>query len=301
MSIEEAWSVEYGDFVDPETAYELFWNGVIQDKQKFICPFCRVDMTCVNLDVEEQNWNIHPHFRGRPRHGEKCEESRSSPPSTRSEKQSNNIGKTDVLCFERPKGFFSIRNENLQSQNSVTRPPQKRKHSTTQNRYSIRPLVSKFIAYRTQGTLADNFISIEDETWSYAMLFTGIYHQKQLITERPVIYWGLARIQWLEHTQSYLLKFCESFHYKERDVYPSLFIPKRAVDNYPVKRLLEKRLNKATEDKDNRAFIFVYGAPVEKVDSKNDNVFLNFKLDSLDFVEVRSLSLFDHLKQKKDS
>ncbi|WP_180772348.1 hypothetical protein [Vibrio parahaemolyticus] len=55
-SVEEGWSIEYGDFVDPETAYELFWNGVIRDKQGFICPFCNAKMTCINLDVEEQNW-----------------------------------------------------------------------------------------------------------------------------------------------------------------------------------------------------------------------------------------------------
>lgn len=57
-SVEEGWSIEYGDFVDPETAYELFWNDVIRDKQGFICPFCNAKMTCINIDVEEQNWGL---------------------------------------------------------------------------------------------------------------------------------------------------------------------------------------------------------------------------------------------------
>ncbi len=301
-SVEEAWSIEYGDFVDPETAYELFWSGVIKDKQKFICPFCEANMTCINLDAEEQNWIVHPHFRGRPRHKEGCEDRRSkSSTPAQSEKRNNDIGKIDVLCFGRPSHFFSSKTQIRHPQTFNTRPPQKRQRIANQNRYSIRPLVSKFITYRAQGTLADNFVSIEDETWTYEELFTGVFYQEKLITERPVIYWGTARVQWIEKTQSYFLKFCKPFVHEGQNIYPTLFISKWMLDNYPVKRLLVKRLDKAVESmKDNRAFVFIYGTPIKKNDSKSGRAFLNFELTSLDLVEIRSLSLFDHLQKKKE-
>ncbi|HFK4420941.1 TPA: hypothetical protein ACGZ84_004378 [Vibrio parahaemolyticus] len=294
-SVEEGWSIEYGDFVDPETAYELFWNDVIRDKQGFICPFCNAKMTCINIDVEEQNWGLNPHFRGFPRHEDGCKENRIKSSSSEPRPRCHDVGKTDVLCFDRPKGFFSPRISSRQPQ-SLSHRPQKRKHSTNRNRYSIRPLVSKFIAYRMQGTLADNFISIENETWSYESLFTGVFNQSKLITERPVIYWGTGRVLWVEKTQSYLLKFCKPFVHQEQKIHPSLFISQSLLDDYPVKRLLEKRLKKAVENKtDHRAFVFVYGAPSEKIDAKTGRVFLNFEPSSLDFIEIRSLSLFDRL------
>ena len=31
-SLEEAYSLEYGDIIDPELAYDLFWAGVINGK-----------------------------------------------------------------------------------------------------------------------------------------------------------------------------------------------------------------------------------------------------------------------------
>ncbi|HAS6111682.1 TPA: hypothetical protein I7139_21330 [Vibrio vulnificus] len=295
-SVEEGWSIEYGDFLDPETAYELFWGGAIRDKQQFICPFCGADMTCINLDAEEQDWIVHPHYRGRPRHKDGCEEKRSTSPTTIPyEKKSKGIDKTDELCFTRPNSFFSPRKQN-QHLNSPMRLIKKRNPSTTQRRYSIRPLVSKFITYRTQGTLADNFVSIEGEKWTYESLFKGVYYQEQFVTDRPVIYWGTARVQWIEKSQSYLLTFCKPFVHQGQEVHPSLFVPKWLIDNYPVKRLLEKRLNKAIENKsDHRAFIFIYGPPIEKMESKSGRVFLNFELNSLDLIEIRSLSLFDHL------
>nr|WP_168722870.1 hypothetical protein [Vibrio sp. 23023] len=66
--------------------------------------------------------------------------------------------------------------------------------------------------------------------------------------------------------------------------------------------MLEKRLNKAVaSSRDHRAFAFIYGVPIERINPKTNCVHLNFELDNLDLLEIRSLSLFDHLKRKKAS
>lgn len=65
-SLEEAYSNEYDDIIDAELAYDLFWSGVISSKSAFECPseFCEAKVTCVNMDVEKQDMQQSPHFRG---------------------------------------------------------------------------------------------------------------------------------------------------------------------------------------------------------------------------------------------
>ena len=56
MALDVAFSIEAGDFVDPDRAYDLFWAGVITNKRAFVCPGadCSAQVTCANLDKDVQ-------------------------------------------------------------------------------------------------------------------------------------------------------------------------------------------------------------------------------------------------------
>ncbi|MGE6995243.1 hypothetical protein ACQKIK_17790 [Pseudomonas sp. NPDC047961] len=65
MSLDVAYSIEVDDYVDPDKAYDLYWAGLIADKQAFLCPGtdCTAQVTCCNIDKDAQNMRVVPHFR----------------------------------------------------------------------------------------------------------------------------------------------------------------------------------------------------------------------------------------------
>lgn len=55
---------------------------------------------------------------------------------------------------------------------------------------------------------------------------------------------------------------------------------------------MTKRLTKISESKDKRVFVFLYSKP----HGQGPNC-INFGVDSLDYLEIRYLDLFDELKK----
>ena len=72
MSIEKAYSIEANDIIDAEEAYELYWNGIINDKKAFLCIYCDAAITCANLDKKRAEMKNIPHFKCRG-HADECE------------------------------------------------------------------------------------------------------------------------------------------------------------------------------------------------------------------------------------
>ena len=73
---------------------------------------------------------------------------------------------------------------------------------------------------------------------------------------------------------------------------PSFFISAEQIEAYPVNNLVTKRLTRISESKDKRAFVFLYSKP----HAQGPN-YINFDVDSLDYLEIRYLDLFDELKK----
>jgi hypothetical protein len=44
-----------------------------------------------------------------------------------------------------------------------------------------------------------------------------------------------------------------------------------------------------------KAFVFVYGTPI--LNHKDDKVYINFKVDNLDLLDIKDLSFFDELRK----
>ncbi|UDB46119.1 hypothetical protein [Bacillus safensis] len=187
--IEEAYSLEYFDVIDAEKAYELFWDGLIKDKRKFKCPGCNLKITAANIDKERTEMKNTPHFRSYGVHDFECsyefeKEMQSKSADNRENKKQLTIAKqVDSLFLERPKNHqFVNQSMNVKSSlndndkeislknNSIHKNYQRKSSSY----YSIKPLVSKFIKYKKENKLTENFINIKGYSISYADFFTDL-------------------------------------------------------------------------------------------------------------------------------
>lgn len=296
-ALEEAFSKEYQEDIDAETAYELYWSGTIKDKTQFQCPYCLASATCANLDVLQQDMTYSPHFRVIKGHNEGCKILEKEKSKNGISKKSEPTGKdgVDIFILNRPASFFKTKEPVTASlyvgvKNNTIR-------SKNKKRYSIRPLVSNFIQYKIKDTLNDEFIQIGEESVSYRSFFKGVYNQDVLkVPDRNLAWWGPARFYLSKNKKFYQIVFCEKLKYNQEMIHPSIFIDISELDDYPVSRLLKSRIEKIISEKDNRGFCFIYGSPFIK---NKDNInYVNFNASNLDMLEVRYLTIFDELKKK---
>lgn len=159
----------------------------------------------------------------------------------------------------------------------------------------MRSLVSKFIRYRKDDSLSEHKINIQGKDVSYRSHFKGIYQQPiAALPDENLIYWGVAFIDYIEKNKCYKITFGETLEHGGNNIRPSFFISNAMITDYPVRNLVVKRLEKISKESDKRAFVFIYSRPF----SSGDN-YINFDLESLDYLEIRYLDLFDELKKKK--
>lgn len=309
-SLDEAYSLEYGDFIGPELAYDLYWAGVIGNKSAFICPseFCDAKVTCINIDKEKQDMHQSPHFRGY-NHAEDCDATLGgggeNPIVEGGEGSRAEVSKADeipdVFHLKRPENQFA-KNPDLRGRSAAKKSERRRKRLIEEggrrsgsDYYSVRSLVSKFIRYRKSETLRDHKVNISGKNISYDGLFKGVYRQPiEALPDERLIYWGVAFIDYLEKQRCYQVKFAQPLSWEGREMRPSFFIHDDLIDAYPVRNLVVKRLEKIRNSDERRAFVFLYSRPygVERGGSK----YINFEFDSLDYLEIRFLDLFDDLK-----
>lgn len=310
-SLEEAYSLEYGDIIDPELAYDLFWAGVINDKSAFVCPseFCNAKVTCINIAKEKQDMHQSPHFRGY-KHSADCdatlEDEGSVVEVAGDEGSQAKVVKAeeipDVFHLKRPDNQFA-KNPDMSGEKSQKKKEERRRERLVGDGevrsgsefYSVRSLVSKFIRYRKTQTLSENKVNISGRDQSYGSLFKGVYQQTiEALPEDKLIYWGVAFVDYLENQGCYQIKFGQNLSWEGQEIRPAFFIHDDIIEQYPVRNLVVRRLEKIRNSEDHRAFIFLYSKPygVEKGEKR----YINFNFESLDYLEVRFLDLFEDLK-----
>ena len=309
-SLEEAYSNEYEEVINPELAYDLYWAGIIIDKSDFECPSdkCSAKVTCINIDQDKQDMHQSPHFRGY-NHSDDCDATFGQDTEAGIETLSKsaqskfvkNDSVADIFHVKRPKGQFAKKDPKKIDPNKKKKKQTRRGRSETSDEfdggseyYSVRSLVSKFIRYKKQGSLSKHKININGKDLSYKSQFKGIF--KQEISNLPnsnLIYWGIAFIDYSEKNKRYKITFGDALKNNKKDIRPSLFIPEKMIKEYPVRNLVIKRLEKTSKEKDKRAFVFLYSKPY-----LSGEEYINFKLESLDYLEIRYLDLFDELKKK---
>lgn len=291
MPLVAAYSLEYGQVIDAEMAYDLFWSGDIKNKSAFTCPHCSGKVTCANLDKAEQDLLQSPHFRSYG-HDPGCE---FDDKLAKSQLQVTEPVLTEFI-EQRPQGMFRKQQANRDK-------PQRTKteNSATTGQYqpayyTVRSLVSQYIKLRQSEQLESVEVKIAGAQQSYKKLFKGIYNQPlNRLPEDKTIYWGLAYVDKLKKSGDYRIKFVEAFRNEEKAINPSFFINHDLLDQYAVKSLLQTRLEKVISGKDKRAFVFIYS---DKPQLAKSGDYINFKLDNLDHIEIRYLELFEQLRKK---
>jgi hypothetical protein len=233
-SLEEAYSLEYGEVSDPELAYDLFWAGVINDKSAFVCPseFCDAKVTCINIDKEKQDMHQTPHFRGY-KHSEDCDatlaDERKSIEVPGDEGARAKVVKadeiSDVFHLKRPDNQFA-KNPDLTGSRSAKKKAERRRERLVgegeirsgSDYYSVRSLVSKYIRYRKSETLSEHKVNIAGKDQSYGSLFKGVYQQPiEALPDEKLIYWGVAFVDYLEKQRCYQIKFCQTLSWEGQE------------------------------------------------------------------------------------
>ena len=138
MKIEEAFSLEFGENIDVETAYDLFWARIITDKRKFVCCYegCNAAVTAANLDRLRQDMAVDPHYRdvapedhitGCP-NSKEAQANSAKNVSEEQNRQSRRISSAmaDVFEFNRPDSHF-VRTKSTKVQNSLEEPAKKKR------------------------------------------------------------------------------------------------------------------------------------------------------------------------------
>lgn len=308
-SLEEAYSIEYDDIIDAELAYDLYWAGVIFSKSAFECPseFCEAKVTCVNMDAEKQDMQQSPHFRGY-NHSVECDATIGKKPKvsagSKYESSASKIvksdQKSDIFNLHRPDNQFAKKDKGDRDKSKKRAINSRRLHvqgeheiKTGSDYYAVRSLVTKFIRHRKDETLSEHYVNINGKDISYRDLFKGIYNQPlEALPDEKRIYWGVAYINHMLDKGTYRIGFQNEIQHANNNIKPSFFISEKQIDAYPVNNLVTKRLTKISESKDKRAFVFLYSKPY----AKGSN-YINFDVDSLDYLEIRYLDLFDELKK----
>ncbi|NOR45297.1 MAG: hypothetical protein GQ534_06885 [Candidatus Delongbacteria bacterium] len=300
--MEFAYSNDLDDFIDPDMAYDYFWSDLITSKSAFKCPNenCNADITCANIEKVKQDMKQVPHFRGY-HHIEGCQyDSKNKNSSTDSDEIYANakigISSCDKFLLNRPEAKDSTLESGTTS--GYSRNEDSKKY-TGGRYYSIRSLVSKWVQFRKNDLLDKALLKIEGKDITYKELFKGVFHQElDELPDQNRIYWGTAFIDRIESIPGYKIKFCSQFDYYEESINPSFIISDSDIEDYKVKKLLKLRLKTINELKTPIGLVFIYGIPYQK-ESKG-NLYINFSLRNLDYLEIRYTDLFEQLKVNKE-
>lgn len=310
-SLEEAYSHEYGDIIDAEMAYDLYWSGVIFDQSAFECPseYCHGKVSCANMYAEKQDMHQTPHFRSY-HHDDGCDATRGRKPTSSAGESCEVDTKgpekepliPDTFKLNRPDNQFAQQHKG-KADNQKQRAIDTRQRTAMNGErsksgssyYTVRSLVTKFLCYKKNGSLREHAVDMAGDIVTYSELFKGVYHQSiSALPQKRLIYWGVAYIDYLSEKQSYRVCYEQVLKHNDKEIRPSFFIPQGMIDDYPIKKLVIKRLATISESNSKRAFVFLFSEPY--VQSEH---YINFKLESLDHLEIRYLDLFDELRKSE--
>lgn len=313
MTIEKAFSLEMGEIIDVETAYDLFWAGLITDKRNFECAHvdCDAPITAANLDKLRQDMKVDPYYKY-PQGSRHCRDcpfdkdtptnpAKASPDTTdASSRQGRRVenAMADIFEFQRPDSHFTNLRHS-QGQDAWKDPVEKRKRkkrATTSSsmprpstHYSLMSFVSKYHRYLRDGETQSRLISAKGKSLSYSQMFIRV--EGQPLHELPRenrIYYGEATVKKLE-SGDYRIKFSQPFVHDEKQIPPSIYISKDMIEAAFSRRLTEAKFNELSARKISSVWVFVYSCPNPKnktIDGK-ELTFVNFPLYNLDLFDFR--------------
>jgi len=312
MSLDVAYSIEVDDYVDPDKAYDLYWAGLIADKQAFLCPGtdCTAQVTCCNIDKNAQNMRVIPHFRiyGK-NHAETCEVARGIDYAINytllknKDKEKASIDKSivDEFIINRPSSYYDERlpgspeakkakKQLMYKGGSLEERLREIGHSS--KIYSVRSVVSRRIRYEKDGSLHSRRVNVLGKDVAYKSIMKCIWEQDlEKLPEYPVIYYGWAYIDRLSSNQGYRIKFKKKLKFGQKMLDATIIIFDSLIDSYKIKKLVSTRLTKIVSGS-KQAFVFVYGKPEINQSKQTDKVYANFKITNLDMIDVNHESPF---------
>lgn len=307
MKVEEAYSTDYCGTVDAEKAYDLFWSGTIKNKKNFECPDpnCEAQITCANLDKVRDKMKNVLHFKAYGLHSSKCNVVSDKIKVTREQdiidsgepRKSYIESETDILLLKRPKQHSRIVNilTNVSViENNAIKSKIKQNYFSNSKRdpeYStIKPLVSKFEEYLLKGHLYKHFIKISDYKLSYKSMFIEVNNQEfNTFSKYPRIYYGEAIII-KARTNDYRIRFINQINHQGKSYNPEVYINESLLNKHYMRRYWKNLLDEIVLLKNNVLF-YVYCKPGfnESTKSNVTTTYLNFKSNSLDYLEFKHL------------
>lgn len=304
MGLDVAYSVEAGDYIDPDRAYDLYWSGVITDKRKFLCPGtnCMAQVTCANLTEELQSMRVVPHYRvyGKT-HSDECEVFNEKPLALKyedadkaEERVTIDQSVVDQFFLRRPANYYDERVPPKEPSNAKIKTAsiakQKadarlREIGSVSKIYSVRSVVSRFIRYKKDGSLDRRRLNILGKDVPYQSVFRCVWEQDlSVLPEYPVIYYGWAYIDRLKSNRGYRIKFKKKLRFGEELLPTTAMIGDRLIESYKIKKLVSTRLKKIVADEKPTAFVFIYSKPVRNVSGEQE--YANFEITNLDMIDI---------------
>jgi hypothetical protein len=306
MKIDQAYSLDAKEVIDPELAYDYFWAGIIKNKRNFVCPAnnCSVPITCANLDKLRDDMKVDPYFvtKRDNEHDGECDLVReimekeinleivSGNKKDRARKSEN---LPDIFGLSRPKSHF----EKKISSPTVTptdvsegKTNGNKKYSSTQNpqsttHYSVRAFVSKFLRYKSSGVFMERYVNIKGYDVSYGSMFVNIAGQDiSTISKYPRIYYGKAFIN-IRKGKDYSVCFQESLSHEDELTRPTTYISEAQLEEAFTKKLTAEKFSEYSKKKYPCIWGFVYGIPrIRVVENKK---YININISNLDYFDMR--------------
>lgn len=318
MSLDVAYSIEVDDYVDPDKAYDLYWAGLIADKQAFLCPGtdCTAQVTCCNIDKDAQSMRVVPHFRiyGK-NHAETCEVARGVDyainyvlrKNKNKEKESIDKSIVDEFILKRPDSYYDERLPGSPETKKAKKQlmykggsleERLREIGCSSKIYSVRSVVSRYIRYEKDGSLRSRRVNVLGKDATYTSIMKCVWEQDlEKLPEYPVIYYGWAHVDRLSSDQGYRIKFKKQLKFGEKTLDATIMIFDNLIDSYKIKKLVSTRLAKIVSGS-KKAFVFVYGKPEANQSKKTGKEYANFKITNLDMIDVNHDSPFPKLGEQ---
>ncbi|MBN1078071.1 hypothetical protein [Clostridium botulinum] len=294
---EEAYSIECGKVINAEKAYELYWDGIINNKRAFECtdPNCEAQITCVNIDKKRAEMKQTPHFKCYGEHSEECEvikEFKEIEDNRKRGKRKRTIGyidnKIDIFSFDRPKRDSMTVKVSGETDKDSKRENKERIKKEYENKgsrnttyYSIKPLISKFEKYNTEGSMTKHYINIKKARISYNTMFVDIENKDFLgIDKYYRIYYGVGKIYRTKKNEKSFVVFL-SDGFKDESTKTVIYINDKTIDKHYRKNKWREELDYLVQERNRKIIFYVYCKP-----EKHDK-FITLPLFNMDCIDYR--------------
>ncbi|BDU83075.1 hypothetical protein SNUCP2_27440 [Clostridium perfringens A] len=305
MSIEKAYSIEANDIIDAEEAYELYWNGIINDKKAFSCIYCDAQITCANLDKKRAEMKNLPHFKCCGSHGDECKlileiSSNKRTDKKRTERNFLDEDIDELNIIHNTEGIKKIINKkenkelkNIDSQKEKVIEEYKSGKRRKSKYTLIRPIVSKYIKYNKENLISKKYINVyKNINITYEEMFKKIDEVDiENLSKYKRIYFGEGNIKKVEN--GYMVAFNKRIKIKDDYIKTTFFInyEKHLKDLNNLQQFKEE-LDEIVE-KQEKIMIYVYTNNLKlKVNNKNTNKemkIINLYLDMIECFDYRKL------------